>query len=224
MEPHVVKSYMNQMGRISASLEEMGARVEEAIGIAGRALTQRDAQLRQQAKANDKQINTLQDSIDAQIADMFSKQSPMASELRLILSVHKIANALERMGDLAKNTTKRLVRSDIVFTPETYAKVQQLVEVSSAMLKDALVAFREQDEKIARAVWKRDDEADTLCREVFSLLIADICAVPGKEKGMVDALFAVKQFERIADYACAIAKTVIYITTGQRPHKDMLEE
>lgn len=224
MEPHVVKSYVNQMGRISASLEEMGALVIQAIAIAGRAVSERDAALRQQAKASDKEIDALQERIDAQVAEMFSKQSPMASELRLILSAHKIAVMLERMGELARNTTKRLVRCEVELSPQAREKIRLLVEVDSAMLKDALAAFREQDEKLARAVWKRDDEADTLCRETFALLLTDLCAVPGKEKGMVDALFAVKQFERIADYASAIAKAVIYIATGQRPRKKMLEE
>lgn len=224
MEPHVVKSYVTQMGRISASLEEMGALVTEAIAIAMRAVAERDAELRQQVKASDKEIDALQERIEGQIAEMFSKQSPMASELRLILSAHKIAVMLERMGDLAKNTTKRLVRSEVEFAPQTQEKIRLLAQTDVAMLKDALAAFRNQDETLARAVWKRDDEADTLCREVFSLLIADICGVPGKEVGMVDALFAVKQFERIADYASAIAKTVIYVATGQRPRKKMLEE
>lgn len=224
MEPHIVKSYAAQMGRITGSLEEMGALVADAVAIAGKAVAQRDQALRKQAKENDKQINALQERIDQQIAEMFMKQTPMASELRFILSTHTIANELERAGDLAKNTTKRLVRCGVEFSPEVLERIQTLVDVGTAMLRAALVAFRDHDEQSALAVWKRDDEADMLCREVYSSLIADICATPGHEAGMVDALFAVKQFERIADYASNIAKTVLYVTSGEKPRKEILEE
>ncbi len=224
MEAYTVKSYADQMHRITSSLEEMGALVVDAIAIAGKAITQRDTALRSQAKENDKRINALQEIIDQQIVEMFSKQSPMASQLRFILSAHKIANALERTGDLAKNTTKRLVRCGVKFPDETLVQIQQMVEVDSAMIRSALVAFRDQDEKAALVVWKRDDEADALCREVFTALLKDICAMPGTESGMVDALFAVKQFERIADYASSIAKTVLYVATGEKPHKAVLED
>lgn len=224
MEPHIVKSYAAQMGRITSRLEEMGALVADAIAIAGHAVTQRDQALRQQAKANDKDINALQDHIDQQIAEMFMKQTPMASELRFILSAHTIANELERAGDLAKNTTKRLVRCGVDFPPEVLERIRRLVEVDADMLRAALAAFRSHDEKAALAVWKRDDEADKLCREAYSTLIQNICTTPGNEAGMVDALFAVKQFERIADYASNIAKTVLYVTTGEKPQKEILED
>ncbi len=219
MQPHAVKSYLNHETKITHSLEAMGELVAQAIQISGEAILQRDQALRDRAKANSKQLLALQQEVDSEIAAMFSRHSPMASELRMILSAHKIANALERMGELAKNTTKRLVRSEVEFGGQTLQTMQSLVLVSESMLKDALKAFNAQDEALARAVWLRDDEADTLCREIFGLLLKDMCAVPGKEAGMVDALFAVKQWERMADYATYIAKTVIYVTTGTRPRK-----
>ncbi len=224
MQPYTVKSYAEQMDGIVGSIEEMGALVCDAIAIAGRAAVQRDTTLRTQAKANDKDINALQEKIDQQIAEMLAQQSPMASELRFILSALKIANTLERTGDLAKNTTKRLVRCEVPFSDAIEAQIGELVKVDTAMLRAALVAFRDQDDDGALAVWKRDDEADALCRDVFSSLLDQMGDTPGQESGMVDALFAVKQFERIADYATSIAKTVHYITTGEKPRKSILED
>ncbi len=224
MEAHIVKSYAKQMRLITSGLEEMGECVLESIGIAGETITTPDAALREKVKANDKHINALQDRIDQLIAEMFSKQTPMGSELRMVLSAHKIAGALERIGDLAKNNTKRLVRSDVAFSQEAQKMVQQLAGASRLMLKDALAAFSTQNEQLALAVWKRDDEADTLCRKTMELLLDEVCAVPGKQADMADVMFSVKQFERIADYACDIAKAVFYVTSGKRPTKAMLEE
>jgi phosphate transport system protein len=223
MEPRAVKSYATQFNRIAETLEEMGALVCEAISIAGEAVARRDQPLREKAKANDKRINQLQESIDRQIAEMFSKQSPMASELRYVLAAHKIATMLERTGDLAKNTTKRLVRCEVSLPEEVHRAFQRLVEVDKQMLAAALAAFRRHDDASALRVWKQDEEADQLCRTAFSSLLERICADPARVSGMVDALFAAKQLERIADYACGIAKTVLYVTTGEKPRKDLLE-
>ena len=58
-------------------------------------------------RGNDKAIDALEELINEETARLIALRSPTASDLRLVLSVMKIAGNLERIGDYAKNIAKR---------------------------------------------------------------------------------------------------------------------
>ena len=102
-------------------------------------------------------------------------------------------------------------------------ELTSLVEVDKQMIAASLQAFSDQNPQAATEVWRRDEEADNLCRRVFALVIVDMQKSPLEAHHMIDYLFAAKNLERAADYATGIAKTVHYVVTGERPKKSILE-
>lgn len=224
MEPHAVKSYASRFDGITETLAEMGAHVRVAIEIAGQALAMRDEALRQRAKENDKQINRLNERTLERINEMLATQHPMASDLRYVVSALRIAGALERAGDLAKGVVKRMARLHVEFPATTREAMRRQIEVNLDMLEGALAALRARDAKQALAVWKRDDEADQLCRDVFQAVLTEMPRDPVEAPHLVDILFAAKNLERMADYIVAVAKAIHYVETGETPKKALLDE
>ena len=85
----------------------MGGLVEVNIMDAAKALEDRDLELAEKVRSRDKQIDDLEEVINDGIARFIALESPAATDLRLLLSILKVSNNLERIGDHAKNTAKR---------------------------------------------------------------------------------------------------------------------
>src|SRR5690606_18965187 len=92
-----------------------------------------------------------------------ARRQPMAVDLRELISVIRVAADLERIGDLAKNTSKRVVAvSGETQPPKLVVGVQHMSDLVQAQLKDVLDAYVQRDEARALDVWQRDDRIDAL--------------------------------------------------------------
>ncbi len=84
----------------------LGALVEVALELAGRALVERDAELADRVRWDDAEVNDLQRRVSNEIAVTLATQQPMARDLRELLALYHAAAELERMGDYAVNIAK----------------------------------------------------------------------------------------------------------------------
>ena len=149
----------------------------------------------------------------------------MAIDLRTTLAALKIANELERIGDLAKNIGKRA----LVLNREPPIKLAQSLarmgRQAMAQLKAVLDAYSSRNAEAAKAVWRQDEEIDELYNSLFRVLLTYMMEDPRKIGQSTHLLFIAKNFERVGDHATNIAETVHYLVTGtritdQRPKSD----
>ena len=84
-----------------------GRRVEGRVSDAIKALTTGNREAARNVVAADSAIDEMQRTIDEQVIETIAKRQPVAVDLREVLSIFRIANDLERIGDLAKNIGKR---------------------------------------------------------------------------------------------------------------------
>lgn len=216
--------YTAQLDEMTQTILQMGELIAQALDFSENALEHHEDELRQQAKQLDKKINALNDALEGQVIKMFTHAAPFASDLRFVIAILKTAGSLERAGDLAKSTTKHMARLQVPCSATVLGALHELVRVNREMLKDALMALQTRDTDLALAAWRRDDVADDACARVFDAIRDEMASHPAAAGQLADVLFAAKNFERIADYCADIAKMVIYVVTGTRPHKDMLKD
>ena len=107
MSDHTVKAFSEQLESLSSGVAQMGGLAEAQLADAVEAIARRDTKLAEGAIAGDPRIDTLQQEIEAQALKLLALRQPMAVDLRVVLSSIKIAAALERIADYAKNTAKR---------------------------------------------------------------------------------------------------------------------
>lgn len=103
-EPHIFQAFDRDLEAVQALIMKMGGMVEAAILDAAQALETRDEELAEQVRRNDAAIDALEERIQAEAARLIALRSPTATDLRTVLTVIKIAAALERCGDYAKNS------------------------------------------------------------------------------------------------------------------------
>lgn len=215
---HIHRAFDRDLEAVQAMIMRMGGLVETALADAGRALETRDEVLAEQVRAGDAAIDALEEQVNAECARLIALRAPMGTDLRIVLSVMKIASNLERCGDYAKNLAKRTrILADLQPLPEAGGSLRRMSKQVSLLLKDALDAFIARDSGLAAEVRLRDHEVDQMYNAIFRELLTHMLEDSRKITPAMQYHFIAKNIERVGDHATTIAEQVIYMTTGQLP-------
>jgi phosphate transport system protein len=217
-DQHIVSAFDRDLEGIQAHVMKMGGLVEAAIGEAANAMVARDQELAEQVRAADKAIDALEELINERCANLIALRAPAAVDLRVVLSVMKIAGNLERIGDYAKNMAKRtsvLVHMEQV--EGAHASLKRMAHEVQMMLKDVLDAFIQRDVDLARDVLERDEGVDQMYNALFREFLTFMMEDPRYITPCMHLHFMAKNTERMGDHVTAIAEQVVYLVTGAMP-------
>jgi phosphate transport system protein len=90
-----------------------------------------------------------------------------------------------------------------------------MARLAQDMVRDALNAFVNGDDALARDVCQRDDQVDRLNDQVFRELLTYMMQDAGTIARAVDLILVGRHLERIADHATNIGEDVIYMVRGK---------
>lgn len=218
MTDHIVTSFSEELEQLSTNVSKMGGLAEAQLQSAIDAITRQDMALADRTVSQDQQLDDLEILIEENAVELIALRQPMALDLREAMTAIKIAADLERIGDLAKNISKR---SLVIF--QDYETPNRLVQGLSRMgklalgqLKLVLDAYTNRDVEMANKVWLSDEEIDEMYNSVFRELLTYMMEDPRTIGMCTHLLFVAKNIERIGDHATNIAETVSYLVTGDR--------
>jgi phosphate transport system protein len=209
------RPFDEELKLLKEKLLDMASRAEEQIGLAVRGLKDRKEELACEVLEKEEAINRLDIEIDEMAMRLLALRQPMATDLRFITSAMKIGSDLERIGDLAVNIAERTI--DLLKHPQLkpLIDIPRMAEMAQEMVRDALNAFINGDETLAKDVCERDDGVDQLNDQVFRELLTYIMQDSGTTSRAVDLILVGRHLERIADHATNIAEDVIYMVRGK---------
>jgi phosphate transport system protein len=214
---HMISSYEEELTLLAASIAEMGGLVEAAIANATRALLKLDNELAQATVAADKQIDAMQRRIDETAVSMIARRQPMAGDLRAIITSIHVANDLERMGDMAKQISRRSLQIEgLSLAPKFYNGVKHMTDLVLRQVKAALDAYAGRDAAGAMEVYNSDGEIDALYTSLFRELLTYMMEDPRLITQCTHLLFCGKSLERAGDHATNIAEAAYYLDTGRQ--------
>jgi phosphate transport system protein len=217
-QAHIVTAFDRDLEAAQALVVRMGGLVETALLDAAEALDTRDEDLAARVRAGDKAIDALEDEINARCALLLALRGPTAGDLRTVLTVMKIAAALERSGDYAKNLAKRTaVLSQMTQVTGASGSIRRLAKEVVQMLTDALDAYIRRDVKLAEDVRARDRDVDQMYNSIFREFLTHMMEDPRNIGPCMHLHFIAKNIERVGDHATAVAEQVIYLVTGAMP-------
>ncbi|MDE4250042.1 phosphate signaling complex protein PhoU [Phaeobacter gallaeciensis] len=220
-EQHIASAFDRDLEAIQARIMKMGGLVEAAIMESARALETRDEELAQKVRADDKAIDGLEELINEEAARVIAIRAPAAVDLRVVLSVMKIAGNLERIGDYAKNIAKRtgvLIQGHDAL--DSAAALRRMAHEVELMLKDALDAYIQRDVELAGDVITRDRDVDQMYNALFREFLTHMMEDPRNITPCMHLHFIAKNIERMGDHVTSICEELIYLVTGSRPEDD----
>ena len=229
MSDHIVKSFDEQLQALSTAVAQMGGLAEAQLASAIEAIARRDSGAAEDAVAGDGRIDALQAEIEERAMKLLALRQPMAVDLRDTMAAIKIANELERIGDLAKNIAKRA----LVLNREPPIRLtQSLARMGKAaqnQLKQVLDAFSSRNAEEAESVWQRDGEIDEIYNSLFRELLTYMMEDPRTIGLCTHLLFVAKNIERSGDHCTNIAEEVYHMVkaghlTAARPKADTTSE
>ena len=203
-----------QLGQLKERILRIGTLVEEAIAKSITALINRDTPLAQRVMASDEEIDRMEVEVEEECLKILALYQPVAADLRLVVSVLKINNDLERIGDLAKNIAKRVAQLANAGDIELPAEIRTMATLAQEMVKESLDAVVNGDPALARRVREEDDAVDEARQRVRQMVLAGIKAEPERVESLLRINSVSKHIERIADMATNIAEDVIYMVEG----------
>jgi phosphate transport system protein len=227
---HIVSSFGEDIKNLREKTVEMAQLVREQFNNAEQALVKRDLDLASSVRDRDTIVDQMEQEIEQKAIELIAMRSPMADDLREIISAIKICNALERIGDYAKNLSKRVpvINEENQFAANT-AVISQMIEIINTMSEDVIEAYVTKNADKAISVWTRDLAVDNLYDSFFRELLTHMMENPRSITCATHLLFIAKNVERAGDHITNIAEIIYFIIEGRpiemvRPKGDLSSE
>ena len=215
---HIATAFDRDLETIEALLARMGGLVEAAILDAIRALETRDEDLADAVRRGDAAIDALEEQIDTETARLIALRAPAAADLRTVLAAMKIAAALERCGDYAKNLAKRsTLLASMPAIEGAPGSIRRMGDAVRVQMGHALDAFIRRDAALAEQVRQGDHDVDQMYNTLFREFLTHMMEDPRNISACMHLHFIAKNIERMGDHVTSIAEQVIYLVTGALP-------
>jgi phosphate transport system protein len=214
-------AYFDQLDAIVDDLVAMTNLVQTAVGRATKALLNADIETAESVIGSDVDIDAAREKIEDISFELLSLQQPVAGDLRMLVAALRMVDDLERMGDLSVHVAKvaRLRAPDVAVPSELADTITRMASVAEAMVHDVAGIIADRDVDAARRLEEEDEEMDRLRKAEFEIMLSDSWS-HGVEPAVDMALLG-RYYERIADHAVSIARRLVYLVTGENPHREV---
>lgn len=215
-QQHIVKAYDEELATLDQLIAEMAGQVKTLLTESVTSLVKNDDKLAKSVIKADKDIDALQVAIDQQATMLLALRQPMAADLRTIIASLRVSNDLERMGDYAKNISKRTITlSKVPMMKATARSVQRMSNLAGDMISAVLEAWLQRDVELALKVIHSDEEVDLLHTSLFREILTYMMEDPRNITACTHLMFISKNIERVGDHATNIAEQLYFVVEGK---------
>ena len=174
------------------------------------ALLEYDQDIAEEIQITENRINAQELKIDRDCENIIALHSPVAIDLRFVLSAYKINHALERVADISQGIAEYVAESDEKY-PQIIInelKLPEMLQQFNFMMDDVVEAFENEDSKVARKLFKKDKTLNKINAEASDVIIKNI---ENYNSNMLLYLLAtVRKIERAGDSIKKIAEEIIF--------------
>jgi phosphate transport system protein len=208
-------SFQEELDRLEAHLQEEADLVLRSLRGALNALVQQDAELADEVIAFDDEVDERYLAIGQGIEQLLARQTPVAVDLRLVLSVLHINLGLERMADLCVTISKLTkLTADLENDPTLVEAFEEMGNRAEEMIRVAMTSFAERDAAAAETLVDLDELIDRANRRVVEHIL-DLGAEGELREWSLRMTVVSRCLERIGDHAVDIGEQTAYLVTGE---------
>ena len=208
-------TFQEELDQLEASLQEEGAVVLRVLRGALNALGQRDVELADDVIAFDDDVDQRYLHVEETIQSLLARQTPVATDLRLVLALLHTNLHLERMADYSVTIAKltKLV-ADVEGDPALMQTLQEMGDRAEEMIRVALDALANRDLAAAESLVDLDELIDRSNRR-FVERVVEVVGEPGLREWVLRMVIVSRTIERIGDHAVDIGEQVAYLLTAE---------
>ena len=200
---------------LEASLQEQGAVVLRALRGAVNVLVSQDTELCDEVIAFDDEVDSRYHAIEKSIGELLAQQSPVATDLRLVLAILHDSIHLERVGDQCVTIAKLTkLASELEPHHDLVEGLTEMGERAEEMVRIALDSLSQRDVERARQLVELDELIDRTNRRVADQVLS-MAGTPGTQEWGMRMIIVARCIERIGDNAVDIGEQTAFLVTGE---------
>jgi phosphate transport system protein len=208
--------FHEELDKLEAALQEEGDLVLRALRSALNALARGDDELADEVIGFDDEIDRRYLAIETGVQSLLARQTPVATDLRLVLAILRVNLHLERMADYCVTVAKltKLMGGLDVSDDRILNSLEDMGIRAEQMIRVALDAFADRDVDKAQSLNELDDLIDRANRQAVDDVLRLGDSTEEREYGL-RMLVISRCVERIGDHAVDIGEQVGYLVTGE---------
>ncbi len=193
--------------RMASQVEDMFQEACEVVFLSEEALATR-------VMSRDSEVDADEVAVESETIRLMALYQPVGVDLRLLCTILKVNNDLERVADCAVNIAERARHLEVQNLSNDNDDLKAMCPFVRRMLRDAVQAYSQEDADLARRVLREDATIDACYGRIVRSIVVSAARSPDLMAGYLDMISIAKNVERIADHATNIAEDVIYLSTG----------
>ena len=213
-----------ELSGLTADLMDMASMVNGVIRKTSEALEENDMKQAHRIQEGDVVINRFERHIEQTCLSLIKRESPIASDLRLITAALKIITDLEHAAAQCADICEIIERSGTAPHLEPSEMLLPMMSLAEDQFANALSAYFDEDKERAQMVMKGDEPVNAMFTKCVNGVAKVISDQPTDAMAAVDTMMIAKYIERIGDHATNIAEWAMYLATGRHPKEALLDE
>ena len=208
-----MKHTEREMQFLRGELCEMWKLVISQLEKSKQALLNNDIEQAREVVSREKRVDAFELKIDSDCENYIALYSPVAVDLRLTLSIIKISNTLERIGDFAAGIAMHVIDYDCN-NPGSQLfeelQIEKMFNTLIGMLSDGFVALESENTKISGKIIGKDEEVDEIYHQSIDVLTSYLESNPSFIRCGLKLLLLIRKLERIGDHCSNIVEEIVF--------------
>lgn len=208
-----MKHTEKELQELKEEISEMWRLVLSQLEKAKQSFHHSNLELAREIITREKRIDAFELKIDSDCENYIALYSPVAIDLRLVLSLIKISNTLERIGDFAEGVARHVIDDDCnKINPQVIEELQleRMFDSLISMLSDSFVALESENTKIVGKILAKDDEIDALYHNSLNILTNYLQSEPSFIRCGLKIMLLIRKLERIGDHCSNIVEEIVF--------------
>jgi len=213
MEDKKLKHTEQELLSLKEELTEMWSLTLSQLEKAKQAFINKDVELAREVVSREKRLDAFELKIDSDGENYIALYSPVAIDLRLVLSIIKISSTLERIGDFAEGIARHVIKDECTLIDSALVEelqIETMFDTTISMLADSFVALESENTKLSGKILAKDELIDELYHRAIYTLANYIEKNPALALRCLKTLLLIRKLERIGDHCSNIVEGIVF--------------
>jgi phosphate transport system protein len=208
-----MKHTETELQALKEEISQMWTLVISQLEKSKQAFLNCDVEVAREIASREKRVNAFELKIDCDCENYIALYNPVAIDLRLILSLIKIGNTLERIADFCEGIARYVIENDCNNTEPQIIEdlqIEKMFIILIGMLSDSFVALESENTKMSGKILSKDDEIDSIYINALDILADHMHKNPEFIRCGLKIYLLIRKLERIGDHCSNIVEDIVF--------------